>query len=61
MKKGLDLEVILKEQLENRIAAFSQYVRECLIFGSMRSFDEQTELLKLFLKTEINRKTKKEE
>lgn len=50
-----------KEFLEKRIEAFNQYVKECLIFGTMGSFDEQAELLKLFLKSEINRKAKKGE
>jgi len=46
--------------LEKRLEAFNQYVRECLLFGTMGSFDEQSEMLKLFLKNEIDR-IKKEE
>lgn len=49
------------EFLEKRLEAFNQYVRECVVFGSMESFDEQVELLKLFLKTEIELKAKKGE
>jgi len=55
--KGIIMDKKLKENefLEKRIEEFNRYVRECLVFGSMESFDEQAENLKTYLQSQIDR------
>jgi len=56
MKTKKEIEAInfANEFMKQRVDEFRIYILDCLKFGSMESFDDQTDILKEFLEIQIN-------